>query len=70
MIDVYDNYKKFNFPLDVLWSDIDYMDRWWDFTIAENLTFAGLPEFVEVLHSDNIKYVPIMDAGLAIVPDP
>jgi len=39
MIDVYENYKKFNFPLDVLWSDIDYMDRWRDFTVATNLTF-------------------------------
>lgn len=70
MIDVYENYKKFDFPLDVLWSDIDYMDRWRDFTVATNLTFAGLPDFVQELHRENIKYVPIMDAGLAIVPDP
>jgi len=70
MIDVYENYKKFDFPLDVLWSDIDYMDRWRDFTIASNLTFKGLPEFVQELHRQNIKYVPIMDAGLALVPDP
>ena len=50
MIDVYENYKKFDFPLDVLWSDIDYMDRWRDFTVASNLTFAGLPEFIDELH--------------------
>ena len=70
MIDVYENYKKFDFPLDVLWSDIDYMDWWRDFTVATELTFKGLPEFVDLLHSQNIKYVPIMDAGLALVPDP
>lgn len=46
------------------------MDWWRDFTVATNLTFKGLPEFVDELHWQNIKYVPIMDAGLALVPDP
>ena len=70
VIDVYDNYKKkYNFPIDVMWADIDYMDRWRDFTIASNISWAGLNDFVKELHREKRYFVPIMDAGVAIVPD-
>ena len=32
MQEVVDNYTKANIPLDVMWGDIDYMERWRDFT--------------------------------------
>jgi alpha-glucosidase len=57
-------------PLDVMWADIDYMDRWRDFTIASNISWAGLDDFVTDLHKAKKYFVPIMDAGVALVPDP
>jgi len=46
---IYDNYKKYEIPLDTLWSDIDYMDNYKDFTFDPN-NFAGLPKLIEDLH--------------------
>jgi hypothetical protein len=34
------------------------------------LNFAGLPDFIEnTLHKNNMKWVPIIDAGLAYRPN-
>jgi len=40
--EVFDKYTNFNIPLDTLWSDVDYMDNYKDFTI-DLKNFAGLP---------------------------
>lgn len=67
---VFDNYELRDFPMDVLWSDIDHMLKYRDFTYDSNGTYAGLPEFIEnTLHKNNRFYVPIIDAGVAIVRD-
>lgn len=64
------NYTNADFPLDSLWSDIDYMHKYRDFTYNKNGSYSGLDDFVEnVLHKNNKKYVPIIDAGVAIVKD-
>jgi hypothetical protein len=31
--------------------------------------FAGLPDFVNSLHNKDMKFVPIIDAGVAFRPD-
>ncbi|CAI2383231.1 unnamed protein product [Moneuplotes crassus] len=67
--EVYKNYTDNDFPMDVLWSDIDYMEKYRDFTYDSNGTYKGLPEFVKTLKQDNRRYVPIIDAGVAIVDD-
>jgi alpha-glucosidase (family GH31 glycosyl hydrolase) len=68
--EVYDNYTKANFPMDSLWSDIDYMHKYRDFTFDNNGSYAGLDKFVEnTLHANGKHYVPIIDAGIAIVKD-
>ncbi len=51
-----------------MWSDIDYMQDYRNFEY-DNVSYAGLPEFVQDLHADNRKYVPILDAGIAMRPD-
>lgn len=62
--DVTKGYEDNNLPLDSLWSDMDYMDGFKDFTI-DNKNYGDLPTFVESLHNKDIHYVPILDAGIA-----
>jgi len=64
---VYDNYTASNFPLDTLWSDIDHMYKYRDFTYDKDGNYKGLDTFIKnTLHANNRKYVPIIDAGIAI----
>jgi alpha-glucosidase (family GH31 glycosyl hydrolase) len=51
-------------PLDTQWSDIDWMNNYQDFT-HDPINFAALPEFVNDLHTKDMHYIPIIDAGLA-----
>merc|ERR1719427_581447 len=52
-------------PYDVQWGDIDYMDEKKDFTY-DPVNFAGLPEFINELHSNGMKYIVILDPGIKI----
>lgn len=65
--EVVDGYKEHDIPLDTQWVDIEYMEDYRDFTYDKK-AFAGLPEFVEELHDKDMKFVPIIDAGVAIRP--
>uniref|UniRef100_A0A183CCT4 P-type domain-containing protein n=1 Tax=Globodera pallida TaxID=36090 RepID=A0A183CCT4_GLOPA len=47
-------------PFDVQYADIDYMERYKDFTY-DSEKWAGLPEFAEQLHSWDMKLVLIWD---------
>jgi len=61
------NYSENGIPLDVQWSDIDYLDTYRDFTYDKN-RFADLPDFINSLHDNNMYWVPILDAGVAMRP--
>jgi alpha-glucosidase (family GH31 glycosyl hydrolase) len=51
-------------PQDVQWSDIDYMDKYYDWTVDGN-NFAGFGDYVKKLKTDyNKKYVLILDPGI------
>lgn len=68
MKEVVQNYSDYNLPLDVQWSDIDYLDRYRDFTF-DPVKYNGLGDFVKGLHAKGMKYVPIIDAGISRRPD-
>ncbi len=44
---------------DVQWNDIDYMDRFMDFTF-DPTKFATLPDLVKDLHAHDQRYVMIL----------
>ncbi len=58
-------YRENNIPLDSVYMDIDYMERFKDFTIDEG-RFPNFPEFVEEMKRQHIHLVPIIDAGVKI----
>ncbi len=58
-------HRDLDIPLDAIYMDIDYMERYKDFTLNEE-TFGNLPEFVEEMKADGIRLVPIIDAGVKI----
>ena len=56
-------YKKHNIPMDSVYLDIDYMERYKDFTINRD-SFADFEELVEEMRKENIHLVPIIDGGV------
>jgi alpha-glucosidase (family GH31 glycosyl hydrolase) len=57
---VAENYEKNGIPLDTLWSDIDYMIDYEDFTIDESrFPLDRLNKLLE-----KYRYIPIIDAGI------
>lgn len=61
-------YEDNRIPLDVMWTDIEYMNKYRNFEY-DTVKFAGLPDFVKDLHAKNKKYVPIIDGGFAMRPN-
>ena len=55
-------YKANDLPLDTIWSDIDYMVDYEDFTIAESR--FPLDKMKEI--TDNYHYIPIIDPGIKV----
>ena len=63
MRDVMEGMVRGGVPVDVQWSDIDYMDSRKDFTYDPN-RYSDLPEHVDYLHSLGKRFVPILDPAL------
>ena len=64
---VADGYQKNRIPLDYICMDIDYMDRFIDFTLNPK-NFPDFAEFCQEMRSRGLRLVPIIDAGIKVEP--
>lgn len=62
---VVDSYRKRNIPIDAVYLDIDYMERYKDFTVNKE-TFPDFADFVKKMREKHIHLVPIIDARVKI----
>lgn len=65
--EVADGYRDNRIPLDYLCMDIDYMDRFIDFTFHPE-RFPDFGDFRREMQERGIRLVPIVDAGIKIEP--
>lgn len=63
--EVVSEHQKNEIPLDSIYLDIDYMERYKDFTVDEK-AFPEFEKFVKEMKDQNIHLVPIIDAGVKI----
>lgn len=59
------NHRDRNIPLESVFMDIDYMERYKDFTVDEE-RFPEFPAFVQEMKEEGVHLVPIIDAGVKI----
>uniref|UniRef100_A0A803PBT3 alpha-D-xyloside xylohydrolase n=1 Tax=Cannabis sativa TaxID=3483 RepID=A0A803PBT3_CANSA len=65
--EVVESYKKAQIPLDVIWNDDDHMDGHKDFTLnPNNYPRPKLLAFLDKIHSIGMKYIVIIDPGIAV----
>lgn len=62
--DVVKKMRNYGIPQDVQWNDIDYMERFMDFTL-DPAAFSTLPDMVKDLHAHQQRYVMILDPGIS-----
>ncbi len=65
---VAEKYKSADIPIDSIYLDIDYMERYKDFTIDKE-RFPDFESLVKDMKSQGIHLVPIIDAGVKIEKD-
>ena len=63
--DVVSGYRDNKIPLEGVCLDIDYMERYKDFTINDE-RFPDFADFVAEMKHNNIHLIPIIDAGVKI----
>ncbi len=64
---VAEQYRKLHIPIDMIYMDIDYMERYKDFTVNEE-NFPDFQSFVDEMKKEKIHLIPIIDAGVKVEP--
>ena len=68
--DVVETYRAFDIPLEVIWTDIDYMFQYRDFTNDPNtFPYDEAQAFLSQLNAGGQHYIPIVDSAIYI-PNP
>ncbi len=62
---VADGHRQNKVPLDMIYMDIDYMQDYKDFTVNQE-NFRDFSDFVQEMKAQNIRLVPIIDAGVKV----
>lgn len=63
--EVVKGHREKKIPLESIYMDIDYMERFKDFTVNQE-RFPDFPEFVKEMKAHHIHLVPIIDAGVKV----
>lgn len=64
--EVVHQYKEHNLPLETMWTDIEYMDAYKDFTVDPvNYPLPKVQEFIKKLHSNHQQYILIIDPAIS-----
>ena len=61
-------FETYDIPCDAIYLDIDYMERFKDFTVSDE-RFSNFKSFVGNMLEKDIKLIPIIDAGVKIESD-
>ena len=62
-------YREAGIPLETQWMDIDYMQDYRDFTYdAVKFPSSQVKSFIDTLHANGQKFVPIVDPGISVTP--
>ena len=62
---VYQGYMGYELPIDTFWADIDILQDFRIFTVNMQ-HFSDLPNLIQTIHSNNYKFVPIVDIGFPL----
>ena len=68
-LDIYvlEGENAYDIVIDMIYMDIDYMQSFKDFTVNEE-NFPDFPEFVQEMDDQDIRLIPIIDAGVKVEP--
>ncbi|KAF2122790.1 alpha-glucosidase b [Lophiotrema nucula] len=62
---VVQNFSNANIPLETMWTDIDYMDKYKVFTLGDTFPLDKMRSLIDKLHSDNQHYIVMVDPAVA-----
>ena len=63
-MDVVQKYEAAGIPLETIWLDIPYLNKYEDFTI-DSVAFPDIKAYTNMLHKFNKHIVVILDVGIS-----